>query len=198
MSIYLNKAGRSLSVFVIIIAISLSGCGSNEQSSDSTGGSMENATPVDSGDIAAVEPIDSLPEEMNLKFDCVDGVSFSMSDLRGYAVMVDVWSTRCESCIERFGFMKQLYEKYEPDGFEMIGVAMDQSESDSLRGFVDRYQLPFPVVAGARQFWLSPDLLGSLPVTYMFDRNGRLKSRVVGVHDESIYEEQISRVIAAK
>lgn len=179
----------------IIIAVCFSGCGKSEQTSDSTGGTSIDTAPAESSDDTGVTAADSISEEMNLKFECIDGVSFSLSDLQGHPVMIDVWSTHCGPCIERFGFMKQLYRKYEPDGFKIVSVAIDQSEPDSLRRLVDRYQLPFLVVAGARQFWLSPDLAGALPVTYMFDRDGRLRSRVVGLHSENTYNEQISGVV---
>lgn len=137
---------------------------------------------------------DSLEDGNDLEFKCVDGVTFSLSDLRGYVVMVDVFQTDCEPCIERFGFLNELAVEHRGGNLKMVGVCLDQENGKELQRFVDRHRFPYPIVGGKGQLMLSSELLGALPVTYLFDVNGKLQSRIIGGYEKEVYEEQIRLV----
>jgi len=188
-------AGSSAPILALILMSLMCGCGENGETSESLPDTIDTSAASAVSVHEAAESIpDSLKDGDDLEFRCIDGVTFSLSDLRGYVVMVDVWRTDCDPCIERFGFLTELLAEHADDRLKMIGVSLDQSDGDVLRRFVDRHRLPYPIVAGAGQFTLSPDLLGALPVTYLFDRNGKLQSRIIGSYEKEVYKEQIRLV----
>ncbi|MFH1894106.1 MAG: TlpA disulfide reductase family protein [Candidatus Zixiibacteriota bacterium] len=194
-SFFSTLAGSFASILALTFVSLICGCGNNGETSETSPVPTDTSALSAASVQGAAESIpDSLEDGDDLEFKCIDGVTFSLSDLRGYVVMIDVWRTDCDPCIERFGFLNELLAEHGDDRFKMIGISLDLPDGDVLRRFVDRHRLPYPIVAGVGQFTLSPDLLGALPVTYIFDRNGKLQSRIIGSYEKEVYEEQIRLV----
>ena len=73
--------------------------------------------------------------KMKIQGDTLDGKEFQLQrDLAGKVVLVDFWATWCGYCIEAFPEMKRVYEQYQDQGFEIVGVNLDDS-----RDVVDAY-----------------------------------------------------------
>jgi thiol-disulfide isomerase/thioredoxin len=69
--------------------------------------------------------------------DAVTGQTFALSDLRGKVVVLDFWATWCAPCRTELPHLKRLWERYQDDGLEIIGISLDQSDS-KFRTFVSR------------------------------------------------------------
>lgn len=77
------------------------------------------------------------------------GEPFDWSKLEGKVVLVDFWATWCAPCLREIPNIKDNYDKYHDQGFEVVGVNIDE-EPENLQRFFSRQQLPWPTV-------LSPD-----------------------------------------
>lgn len=75
-------------------------------------------------------PLDK-PLELNVK--AVDGREVDITKLKGKVVLLDFWATRCPPCVALTPTLKALYEKYQPKGFEIIGVNSDESKAQMTR-----------------------------------------------------------------
>ena len=147
-------------------------------------------------DTVTVATTDSLGEPPDIQFIDIDSISFSLSDYRGSVVMVDFWTMDCEPCKEQFEFLKELLYEFRPEGFEIIGVSMGWTdEAAALRRFGERHKLPFPLVLGAEKYNLGPGFLNSLPISYIYDRDGWPVSRIIGYHDKEFYKKQIKKAL---
>jgi thiol-disulfide isomerase/thioredoxin len=73
----------------------------------------------------------------------------TMQALRGKVVLLDFWTYGCINCIHMIPVLEQLEEKY-PDELVIIGVHSakfaNESETESLRQIVQRYELAHPVI----------------------------------------------------
>ncbi|MBK8838623.1 MAG: TlpA family protein disulfide reductase [Hyphomonadaceae bacterium] len=54
-----------------------------------------------------------------------DGRLVSLEDLRGEAVLVNVWATWCAPCRQEIPFLAELHARYSANGLRVIGVSID-------------------------------------------------------------------------
>src|SRR5271154_3626205 len=68
-----------------------------------------------------------------------------LDKLRGQVVMVNFWASWCGPCREEFPLLDQVYKKYKPLGFTMLGVNVEP-ESKDAEGFIAKTPVTFPIV----------------------------------------------------
>jgi thiol-disulfide isomerase/thioredoxin len=88
----------------------------------------------------------SLPgHPMEISGTLLDGQPFDAKSLAGKVVLVDFWATWCGPCVAELPNVLEQYEKYHKDGFEVVGISLDQ-DRDALVKFVDEQKLPWPIL----------------------------------------------------
>ena len=89
--------------------------------------------------------IDSVnAEEFNLapeyQVTALDGQTVSLADYRGKVILINLWATWCEPCIEEMPLLEDLYQKFSQTDFEIIGVSIDESGYENqIHRFLDRF-----------------------------------------------------------
>ncbi|NGP88385.1 TlpA family protein disulfide reductase [Fodinibius halophilus] len=75
----------------------------------------------------------------------------SMKDYKGQYVLLDFWASWCIPCLDEFPHMKELYNKYSRDQFEILAISI---EEDSLRWrqAIQRFDNPWPQLYGGKGF----------------------------------------------
>jgi thiol-disulfide isomerase/thioredoxin len=88
----------------------------------------------------------SLPgHPMEISGTLLNGKPFDQKSLAGKVVLVDFWATWCGPCVAEIPNVLEQYEKYHKDGFEVIGISLDQ-EREALEKFVTEQKLPWPIL----------------------------------------------------
>ena len=80
----------------------------------------------------------------SLELQPVNAQKVALEDLRGKAVMVMFFSTDCPHCQEAARTLAPLYEKYKPQGFEVLALAMNPSAEQNLKQFIETYDVEYP------------------------------------------------------
>jgi peroxiredoxin len=62
-----------------------------------------------------------------------EGNSVSLSDFRGKYVLIDFWASWCGPCRKENPNVVNVYNKYHNDGFEVLGVSLDQNKENWLK-----------------------------------------------------------------
>ena len=88
-----------------------------------------------------------------------------------------------------------MQEKYGPQGFQVIGIAMDD-DAKPVREFVQQYKLNYPVAMGDDKL---AELFGGtlgLPINFMIDRQGRIHAKHLGATDVSVFDQEVQDLLA--
>lgn len=75
----------------------------------------------------------------------LSGEEINLADLQGKYVMIDFWGTWCGPCIDALPVIKEAYEKYGGENFEIVGIA-NELNLERFEDFVERESLEWPQV----------------------------------------------------
>lgn len=194
-----------LFLFFILIPFAFLGCANSgsEESNGSSRKELSSQTGSTNRSIleAAMQPIQFSNESLRNKLENLGiGVAkermesddFELEDLggklrrlssyRGKVVFLNFWATWCGPCRVEMPSMQRLYNKLKDEGLVIVAVDLQESKK-SVKKFVDRYKLTFPIlldkngkvaiIYGAR----------SIPTTYLTDRDGYVFAGAVGARE---------------
>ena len=121
-----------------------------------------------------------------------------LSDYRGKAVLLNFWATYCGPCKIEMPWLVQFQKEYQAQGFEILGVAMEDTSKSEIASFAKDMGVNYTVVKGKEYVG---DLFGGLPglpTTFYIDRNGKVIAQHVGLNSRSDIEDRIKQAIASK
>ena len=137
----------------------------------------------------------SLAPDFSLK-SVPDGKEVRLSSLRGKAVLVNFWATWCEPCKIEMPSLVDLQKKYGPQGFQIVGVAMDDADDKEISSFAHKMGVNYMVLRGTEEVGDHYGGIDHLPMTYYLDRSGKVVDETVGMAGEATFEDAIKRALA--
>ena len=131
----------------------------------------------------------------DVEFQTLAGKSFRLSELHGQVVLLNFWATYCIPCREEIPALNSLQHDLEAQGLKVVGASLD----DDVAG-VSAYQ------KDVRKFEYEVLLGGSdaktkfaqtvLPTTYLIDRMGRIRQKIIGARDRATWEAAVKPLLA--
>lgn len=126
----------------------------------------------------------------------LNGRPVNLSSYRGKVVLLDFWATWCGPCRDEIPAYIQLQNRYANQGFQVIGISMDDSEGP-VRAFYRDFHMNYPVVmGGAETGELYGGILG-LPIAFVVGPDGRMVAKHIGATDVSVVEKEIQSLLPA-
>jgi peroxiredoxin len=112
----------------------------------------------------------------------LEGKPHHLADLRGRVVVLNFWATWCPPCIDEMPSLQRLHQAFADRGVEVVAVSVDERFSD-VGAFVRKFHLTFTVLHDDGKKVSRKYQTFKYPETYILDREGRLKSKVIGPRD---------------
>lgn len=124
-----------------------------------------------------------------------NGQVVSLSSFRGKVVLVDFWASWCKPCREENPNVVKMYQKYKDQGFEILGVSLDQADKPWKKAIVDD-QILWTHVSDLKGWQSSAAKLyavESIPATFLLDREGKIAAK--GLRGEKL-EQKVAELLS--
>jgi thiol-disulfide isomerase/thioredoxin len=126
----------------------------------------------------------------------LDGKKLKLSGLRGKAVLLNFWATYCGPCKVEMPWFVELQKEYGPQGFQIIGVAMDDASTEEIGKFAKDMGVNYPILLGKDSVGDSYGGVSVLPTTFFIDRDGKLTDREFGLQSRSVFVDNIKKAMS--
>ena len=104
------------------------------------------------------------------------GNPLSVSKYEDKVVLVEFWATWCVPCVAELPNIKKAYNKHHSNGFEVIGISLDQDEQ-KLKSFLKAKEIPWVQYfdgKGWQNKLAAKYGIDSVPATFLLDRQGKI------------------------
>ena len=148
--------------------------------------------------LVQLQNIDSHPQAPDFTLTDVNtGAKLSLSDYKGKVVLLDFWATWCGPCRIEIPWFVEMQQKYQSQGFVVIGAATRDSE-DAVKKFYQQFHLNYPVAMGNDDLSAQYGGLIGLPTSFVIGRDGRIYSEHTGTTGEDVFEGEIEQLLTGR
>ncbi len=124
----------------------------------------------------------------------LDGNVIRLADLRGKAVWINFWASWCPPCQSETPVMREVHERYQDRGLELIAVQV-QETVDQGRRYADTYDLAYTIGADVSGHIFHEYLVYALPTQFFIDPDGIIRGVLQGPLDEETAGEWIDSIL---
>jgi len=129
----------------------------------------------------------------------LDGSSMQLSDLRGQAVIVNVWASWCPPCKLEMPALQRVYQEFKAHGLVILAVdAIQQDNLEDVQSFVSDNALTFPILLDERSEVLAGYQISAFPSTFFVDQEGVVRKVVIGAVSEPLLRSQVEELLGGE
>ncbi len=125
------------------------------------------------------------------------GETYTLSDLKGQAVLVNMWATWCPPCRAEMPAIESVYMEYKDQG--LVVLAINQTIQDNpldIAPFTSEYGLTFPILLDETADTARAYHIQSLPSSYFINRQGIINKVIIGgPMSEALLRTQIEEIL---
>lgn len=109
------------------------------------------------------------------------GETYTLSELKGQAVLVNVWATWCPPCEAEMPAIEKMYNEYKDQGFIVLAInSTFQDNPLDIAPFTKEHGLTFPILLDETSDTSRAYQVRSLPSSYFINRQGIITEVVIG------------------
>jgi len=108
-------------------------------------------------------------------------------------MILNYWATYCSPCKEEMRDFAELYDEYKDKGLLIVGASLDSlSELKLMKKICDFLKVNYPIVYGLSSNFRNIEI-GSLPKTFILDKNLNILQEIDGKRDYNYFKEIIDK-----
>lgn len=131
----------------------------------------------------------------NFELTTLSGESITLDSYKGKVLILDMWDTWCPPCKAEIPHFVELYEKYNNQGVEILGVAFGREGENAVRKFVQNYNVNYPNAIGNQDIVEGFGPIKYIPTTFVIDRKGNIHKKLVGYNDKQVFKNLIKELL---
>ena len=136
----------------------------------------------------------NFPAAPDVEFQTLTGTPVHLKDLQGQVVLLNFWATWCIPCREEIPELNKLQQELQAQGLKVIGASTD----DNAEGVNDYQQsvarFEYDVLLGGSEAKAKLEH-PQLPTTYIIDRQGRIRQKIIGARDKAGWEAAVKPLL---
>ena len=127
----------------------------------------------------------------------LDGNILNFSAYEGQVVMLTFWGTWCGPCVKEIPDFIELYDKYNKEGLEIVGIAIQSGSPENIKLFAEHYKINYPILTdinGNESYKAFSDYgtisgvgMRAVPTTFLIDRDGYIVKTYRGARPGNVF-----------
>ena len=125
------------------------------------------------------------------------GKAIDLSQFKGQVVMINFWATWCGPCRQEMPLLEDIYKKYKPMGFTLVGVNVEPDAKGAEAWLSKQKPVSFPIAFDTDSKVSKMYKVAGMPSTVFVDRKGNIRVMHKGYKpgDENFYLTQIRSML---
>ena len=125
------------------------------------------------------------------------GKTIDLAQFKGQVVMLNFWATWCDPCRKEMPLLEDIYKKYKPMGFTLVGVNVEPDAKGAEAWLSKQKPVSFPIAFDTESKVSKMYKVAGMPSTVFVDRKGNIRVMHKGYKpgDENIYLTQIRSML---
>jgi peroxiredoxin len=140
-----------------------------------------------------------VPSQVNfpapdLTLNDLHGQPVNLTDYRQSILLVNNWATWCPPCKSEMPTLQKYFQEHMQQGFMLIGIDAGDAAED-VSGFIDSYELTFPVLLDPNEKSLTAFHNDNLPSSYVIDHEGTVVMAWTGPISHAMLEKYLTPLL---
>jgi thiol-disulfide isomerase/thioredoxin len=124
------------------------------------------------------------------------GNDVSSTSLRGKVVLIDLWATWCQPCKKEMPGYQRLLDRYGSRGFAVVGLKSSvMMDTENPIKFAKEIGVHYPLASASADLVRKFGGMEGLPTTFLYDRHGILRDKVIGFEYTNHFEETLKPLL---
>jgi len=132
----------------------------------------------------------------------LEGNEVKLSNYEGKVVLVNFWATWCPPCRAEIPHFVEMVDEMGDKGLVILGISLDRGGVPTVEKWLEDNPVNYTMVMGNDQVMQDFQALlpqsdrGGIPFTFIFDKTGEVKHKIVGYRDKGQWSTMINPLLA--